>query len=438
MLRRWSRSAIVSLGLVVALAGTALAAITWSPAQDTATAGKVGPNYIWNYGSSLDVMGNGKVALAYSTDYIGGSWATDTGPYQGTYVMTGTVGAGGAVTWAKGKRVSPGTKHAERPSLAAGGSNVYAVYVTQTSYDAYDAAAPRVAYVRVNTSNGAGTAWQKAVRLSPGTGRVDYPVVAADGSNAYVAWADAANGNVNVSLSNDSGTTWAKKKIGVTTRDQGDGEGFIAWPGICAAGSNVGVVWLSDDGGKLSYAISQDAGATWPTKGDLAASGAADNFAWGQCDAVGDRLGFAWTTATDLKYREFNSTSDTWGAERSAATFVNAKTLLKTDYESGYAAAPALYGAGQVAITWGDCRNLGCDYNLNVTRIDLSYVESSDNGATFSGRTKLADSGVKGKALNDSPSILWYDGTTRIIVYNGWTANYFYYRLFGVSGSGAI
>lgn len=430
---RLRRTIVPALMVVLLTATAALAAITWpSPTGSHETAG---PKWTWNYGSSMDKTGNDKLALVYSTDFIKGEWATDAGPYQGTYVMTGAVdGATGDVSWSKGKKVSQGTKHAERPSLASGGGNVYAIWVTQTSYDNYDATKPRVAYVRVNTSNGAAAAWGSPIKLSAGKGRVDYPVVAADGNNAYVVWTDSDSGKMFVSRSSDGGATWAKKSVGTTARTDGE-EGFAGWPGICADGDNVGVVWLGTNAGRLNYAISQDGGGTYPTTDNLG-TGAAANFSWSQCDAVGARIGVTWTTTTALKYREYNTVSDSWGAERTAAAFTNLKTSSTTDYESGYAPAVALNGASTVGIVWGDCRTLGCDYYANRTRIDASYVESTNSGLLFSGRVKLADSGVSGKAMNDSANIVFYDSDTRYVVYNGWTANYSNYRLYLVKGEG--
>ena len=432
---RLRRALPAALGVVVLTATVALAAVSWPSA--TGAHQKVGPNWSWNYGSSMDKTGNGKIALVYSTDFVKGDWASDSGPYQGTYVTTGNVdGSTGAVTWSKGKLVSQGKKHSERPSLAAGGSNVYAIWVTQTSYDNYDGTKPRVAYVRVNNNNGAPKAWNAPIRLSPGKGQVDYPVVAASGNSAYVVYTNSKNGDMVVKRTTDAGANWTTKKVGTTTRVE-QGEGLAGWPGICAAGSNVAVVWLGANNGLLNYAISTDGGANYSTRDGVAnlGTGAGANFSWSQCDAVGARIGVTWTTTTGLKYREFNSGSNTWAAERTAATFTNSTSGT---YKSGYGPAVALNGAGQVGLSWGDCKNLGCDYNKNVTRIDLGYIESGNNGAAWGPRQKLADSSVRGKTLNDSPNVLFWDADTRYIVYNGWTANYSAYRLYLTQGEGNL
>jgi hypothetical protein len=271
--------------------------------------------------------------------------------------------------------------------------------------------------------------------LSPGKGQVDYPVVAAAGSNVYVVYTNSKNGAMIAKRSTDNGATFSNVNVGTTTRIDSDdvAEGYAGWPGICAAGSNVGVVWLADNGGKLNYAISTNGGSTFPTKGTLENAGAGDNFSWSQCDATGSRIGVTWTTSSALKYREYNTGSSSWGAERTAATFSSGGT-----YKSGYGPAVALNGAGQVGITWGDCKTAGCDYYRNVTRIDLSYIESTNNGAAWGPRQLLASSDVTTKRLNDSASVIFWNATTRYIVYNGWTANYSNYRLFLTRGTGSV
>lgn len=61
----------------------------------------------------------------------------------------------------------------------------------------------------------------------------------------------------------------------------------------------------------------------------------------------------------------------------------------------------------------------GCDYTSKTTRIDLKWLESSNNGATFAPAQALASSSVAGKYF---------------VLYNRWTANYTNYRLYLSTG----
>ncbi|MCZ3387985.1 MAG: hypothetical protein LH645_02420 [Actinomycetia bacterium] len=218
--------------------------------------------YSWNYGSSFGKLANGKVALSYTSDA--------TTP-QGTYVRTGTVDPfTKAVTWGKAKRTSQGTKFADRTSLAAGGNTVHASWITQHRATISDITQPRVAYVRTLVGSTLGA----PIRLSSATGRVDYPIVAASGTNSYVTYTNADTGKVVVRRSTDSGLSFlAAQTTGTTTRD--DGEGKAAWPINCVSGSNVAVVWLPGDG-TIKLSLSENSGATFTTK-SINAVNAGDN-----------------------------------------------------------------------------------------------------------------------------------------------------------------
>jgi hypothetical protein len=84
-----------------------------------------------------------RIKLLFSSDFVAGSFATDHGPYEGVFV---TSSDNRGQSWSDPVRVSQPAKQADRGSLAADGSHLYAVWVTQTSYDHYDPAAHRLLY----------------------------------------------------------------------------------------------------------------------------------------------------------------------------------------------------------------------------------------------------------------------------------------------------
>ncbi len=96
-----------------------------------------------------------------------------------------------------------------------------------------------------------------------------------------------------------------------------------------------------------------------------------------------------------------------------------------------------MVGASTIGVAWGDCRTTGCDYFSNTDRTDLSWSESTDNGATWAARTLLGTSSVTTKRINDYPSVLYGDATTRYVLYNGWNANYSNYRIYLQVGTGS-
>jgi hypothetical protein len=416
---RWAaRAGVVALAVGVA-APAAWAANSWSPGPNADKATGTATNqYSWNYGSSFSKLGNGKVALTYTSD------AGTANSVQSTYARIGTVDpTTKAVTWGKPKMTSQSSKIADRTSLAAGGNNVYAGFVTQTSY-VIDPAQPRVAYVRSQVS---GT-WGSPVKLTSGTGRVDYPILSASGDNVYVVYTNSNNGAVTMRRSTNAGATFPGSiKLGTTTRD--DGEGLAAWPIACATGTNSAAVWLKGDG-TIKLSVSENSGTSYTTKTINSVNAGGNEQGWASCDATGTRIGITWNENDGVYYAEYDTATDTFTTPRT-----NIFPFSGSGYAASYSGTVALFGTGTVGIAAPLCVQDGCDYTSNTTQIDLRWLESTNNGDTFAAEEAIANSSVQGKKLNDSPSALFYDANTRFVLYNGWTAPYTNYRLYLSTGT---
>ncbi len=433
----------LALSLVVMLAGAALAATAWlSP---TVEHPRVGLNYTWNYGSSLGATTDGSLHAAYVTDFINGVWATDAGPYQGTYYTHGTVGAGDAVTWSSPRRVSPlALKHTDRSTLEAEGNHVYVTFSTMKSYDAYSSADPRVLYVRTNTSNGAAASWLPVHRLSPLTGRVDYPVPAAGGTNAYVLWTNSDTGKMTLARSIDQGANWlANVSLGTTTKlDTDDStEGYGGWPGICADGNVVGAAWFKNPAGNIVARVSLDGGATWGGAVTIeAGNGAADN-SYPQCTARDGGAGnqhvfFTWTNHLLVKSAMFDNS-------RTVFTPGTVYTYASGIYDGGYGPAPVFSPDGtDIGVAFTGCKKTlavaHCDYYDSKARVDTLWTESDNGGAWTPAQLLATNSSTRVKAyLNDFPSPVWYDADTRFVTYNTYNPSYSRYKIELQTGEGA-
>lgn len=433
---RWSVP--LALGLVLVLAGSALAAVSWL--DPTVEHPRIGAKWTWNYGSSLGVTDDGNLHTAYVTDYVGGNWVSDSGPYEGVYYLRGTVAGDDTVAWTRPKRVSPGTKHSDRSVATSEGSYVYVGYVTVRSYDNYDPAQPRVFYFRSNDNGGAATDWNAPVKMSPGTGRVDYPVIAAGGNNVYAIWTNSANGNMMFGRSTDNGLTWTKSAKWATTKMDTDdaAEGYAGWPGICADGNVVGIAWIDDPSGKISAVVSRDGGATFGAETALTATdGHLDN-SWPQCaafDGASDRVVFTWTN-NDLV---------------NASIFTNSKTVFTTTtvydydgvtYDGGYGPAAEFSPDGsEIGVAFTACKPViatPCNYYNTKARVDLYWSEGPANGSAWGAEQLLGTRTTtrKNANLNDYPSIIWYDADTRFVEYNAWTPSWFRYQIHLQTGSG--
>jgi hypothetical protein len=418
---RWTARIGVAAVAVALAAPAAWAAVAWSPAPTAAKAkGAVSPNGSWNYGSSLARTTGNKIAIEY----------TGAKPKpQGAYVNIGTVNATTkAVTWGTPARVSQAALFADRTSLAGGGNNFYAGFVTQSNATASNPAKPRVSYVSTSVN---GAAFGAPVRVSPAKGRVDYPIVAAKGNNVYVVYTNDDTGEVQVRESTNAGVTFPKtKSLGFTTRN--DTEGTAAWPIDCAApdSNNVGVVWLPGDG-TIKLSVSTNNGGAFTTS-TIPAVNAGTDGGWASCDAVGNRIGVTWNQDDGVYYAEYNTVTSTLSTPTVAYALPDAGNA----HLASYGDTVSLTGGSKVGIAAPLCVQDGCDLTLQSNSSDLNWLESSNNGGSFAAPQLIASGSVTGKHFNDSPSAMYYNDSTRFVLYNGWDANYTNYRLYLSTGKG--
>lgn len=361
----------------------------------TATA-IVGPSNTWNagYGLARTVKAATQYLHAlYATDRVSGRWASDTGPYVGVYYLRSTNGT----SWTTGKRLNPTNQHAARLGIAAAGSRVYAVWASQTKIDPMSATAPRVLYLRVNTNHGDSAAWRSIVRLSPTTGRVDYPTVAASGSDVHVAWTDSVTGTVKLASSTDGGATFKTVSLGTTTA--GTSANKTGIPAVAVSGSTVIVVWLGNNSGAIKARVSTNRGKTW---GSILGLASTSNGYFGAA-VRGSRIGVTWTDGQGVIYRQ--RTLSGWAAP---------VVVVPTDGVHGQAAwTVALQDPNRVALTWTeDADAPGWS--------SLRWIESADGGASWYAQQTIETSDVPGRRANDFASVLWPSASTRYIVWNGW------------------
>ena len=398
--------------LVVPLEGTAVAptsGVAWGSIN------KAGPAYTWNGGGALARTvdsGTQRLHVAYSTDRVGGAWAKDSGPYVGVYYVRSSTGS----TWSSTpKRLNPSTQHAARLGLAAAGSRVYATWVSQTKWVNYSRTAPRVLYVRVNTSHGSSTAWKSTIRLSSTSCRVDYPTIAAAGDDAYIAYTDGTTGEIRLARSNDRGANWTKTVIGTTAVSTTEGRSGL--PSVAANGSTVVVAWIADSAGTVKARVSTDRGSTWAT----AVTVGSQSNGYASAAVLGSRIAIAWTTADDVVVRQ--AISGSWGEAKVVQALTPGGAPLP------YGAQVVLNGTSGIAISWSVT---GPSHTA-----DLRWVELVDGGAIWFAPQILATGGTSARRLNDWPSVVWPSAGTRYIVWNGWRLNSFNYRLYLRKGSGA-
>ena len=397
------------------------AAIAWGP-QRTAS------NWAWTSGSALAVTGAGssaRVHLLYSSDFVDGSFATDHGPYEGVFV---TSSDDRGQSWSNPVRVSQPAKHADRGALAADGSHLYAVWVTQTSYDHYDPSAHRILYVRADPNGADPNGWGPTVRLSKTKGRVDRATVAADQGRVYVTWTDANSGDVRMAITGDGGKTWKRSVVGKAKGSDPGGEGRVGLPSVAATGSTVGVSWLGTSDGAVKARLSTNGGRSWHPTVTLVPSGGGANGGSPAVAAEAGRLAFAWTTPGAVWARSWKG--GVWSAVRRVAAFGGA-----SGYSGGYDVAVALTGS-VIGVAWSGCRS-PCNPNSGLTRTSLLWSQAPVTGGSWASPDVIRAATAADQRIDDGASAIWIDPRTRLVAYAGYVAGFTTYRLYTRVGSSA-
>jgi hypothetical protein len=320
-----------------------------------------------------------------------------------------------------------------RMGLATAGSRVYVTWASQTKIVKYSPTAPRVLYVRVNSSNGAPSAWKSTVRLTSTSGRVDYPTIAAAGADAYVAWTDSGNGNIRIAVSHDRGRTWKASTLGKTSLK--DSSGRVGLPSVSADKSTVVVAWQANVFGVVKARVSTDHGRTW---GGTVDAGSHSSIGYASTAVRGNRIAVTWSIGSDLLFRE--RVSGTWrpavvvaSVHGFAATSIRPEDTGPPPPPDIYAPTVALQDADRVGISWAQATG-------TPGRYDLRWIESADGGAHWFGTELLGSSGASTTRVNDWPSVAWPTAGTRYVVWNGWALHSTSrndYRLYLRTGSGA-
>ncbi len=394
-----------------------VSAVAWGTTR-SATA------YSWNNGQSLARTASGATTYlhaTYTTDRVSGAWADDNGPYVGVYyVRTTNAGA----TFTTPVRLNPSTQRGSRGSVAASGHYVFATWVSTSSWLAYKGTAPRALYIRRNTNHGASGSWGSAVRLTSASGRVDYPTIAAAGSNVYIAYTDSATGSVRLLISRNLASTWSSVTLGTSALSTSSGR--YGLPHIAVSGNTIVVSWLSNSSGAVRARVSTDAGKTWGTTATLAAT----SIDVSSVAALGSRVAVAWTDATGVVVRTW--ATGTWSAPKPVSLPTG------VTYTQSYGPTVALSGTQGIGVAWSGCVT-ACSTFTSSTKVDLVWSESDTAGATWFPGQIIGPSGTSSqRRYNDYPTVLWPSATVRYVSWNAGTAATNYYRIVLRTGSGIV
>jgi len=290
--------------------------------------------------------------------------------------------------------------------VATVGTNVYAVYenfVTERS---------RHVFVVASTNNG--NTFGAPVQVDNGSGATfvaSTPVVAAAGSNVYVAWRDnrSGAGDIYVNRSTNNGATWG----GTDTRvDVGTTAGASASfsPTIAAEGGNVYVAWVDDRmGGSFDIWLnySRDSGSSW-----LVADSVRLDDDTLPHDSVSPRIVAPGAGEAVLAWVDYRFGFPDIVVTRSVDTGSTFTSPVRADTGTGPGVSSSLdvtlsAEGSLVAVAWADDRDGFLDIYGNF---------SLDGGASFQPQDyRLDDTAVPGSSDSTNPEIYVGGGMAHVI-----------------------
>ena len=253
------------------------------------------------------------------------------------------------------KRMTKNSGNSMSPAIAVSGSNVYVVWSDDSSGEDSEI------YFKRSIDNGA--SWGAIMRLTSNSGYSDLPVIAASGSNVYVAWQDTSPGNWEIYFkrSIDSGASWgANKRLT-------NNSGYSGTPAIAASGSNVYVVWGDDSPGnwEIFFERSTDSGASWDAKKRLT-----NNSGRSELPSIavnGSNVYVAWNDDSpgneEIHFKKSGDGGANWDANQ------------RLTNNSGYSGAPSIAVSGlNVYLVW---------YDDSTGNYEIYFKRSADGGASW-------------------------------------------------------
>ena len=275
-------------------------------------------------------------AIAVSGANVFVVWEDDTPGNNEIYFSRST---DNGATWRAEQNLTGNTGSSDEPAIAANGEKVYVAW-----HD--DLPGNEEVYFRRSIDGGA--TWKIAKRLSNNSGSSSYVGIAVQAANIYVVWRDETPGNREIYFrkSADGGVNWENAKRLTNTAAES------YYPVVAAEGTNVYVAWyevLSNDR-EIYFSKSTDNGATWESAqrltnnvGDsfrpvLASSGPNIYLAWYDYTPGDEEIYFRKSIDRGANWQGIKRLTNDAGYSEFPAIAVNATNVYVAwcDYKSGY------------------------------------------------------------------------------------------------------
>jgi hypothetical protein len=269
--------------------------------------------------------------------------------------------------------------------------------------------------------------------MTSAKGRVDYPYLSCAAGRDYLSWTDSNNGNIYVATSTNGGATWTKQVVAKTTGLLRGGpgtygpNGYGGHPaiGVSDDGMTLALAYLTTDSkgenSKLMGIASVDGGATWQNKTTLAArtwikQNAPTSNGAPTASGGTDVAGVAWIDPAQANglVDEYTKTG---GWQPPVTAIATPNGVIVRLYSMGI----GLQGTSNIGVGFGN--------RVTGAGVSMYYSESLDSGATWSDPQQLFQGGQAGSnyALNWNATIVWNGATSRSVMWQGYSADWFHY-----------
>jgi N,N-dimethylformamidase beta subunit-like protein len=258
--------------------------------------------------------------------------------------------------------------HSELPRLGASGSNVYTVWVDDTSGNRD---------VLFRRSPNYGCNFEETINVNNQSGGSVSPQIAVTGHYVYIVWEQSPvnNGAVFFSRSTDNGSSFEK------IRNVGNNTGFNGFPQVAVSGNNVYLVWHDATHGIL-FAKSKNNGNNFDSVQTIGNNTGFNGLP--QISASGNNVYLVWTN------NDNNNTQIYFTKSTDNGSTFKTPIILTEDKDSNrhrmifnprIIADPRSH---TVHIIWHSGRMAHqTDFNYDVLVTDVLYKRSTDNGSTF-------------------------------------------------------
>lgn len=237
-------------------------------------------------------------------------------------------------------------------------------------------------------SDDGGQTWPDPVQVNDDPAWADFPSLACAGDNAYLAWEDRRNSEVErshvfFSRSTDGGASWSPNQ-----QLAGDPDGLFDHlePVVAAQGSQVHVVWSTEIAGAPDVFVSSssDSGASFT---DQRIDGGLPGDAWSGHANIGfggsNEVIVAWEDRRNLVNDIYVAASGNGGGSFSSP--------VRVDSGSGNSFSPQIAaGDGHAYVLWHD--------QEGVNPLEVYSAYSTNGGTSFSAAVKISE-GAEGDSV---------------------------------------